>query len=54
MELQLYILRMRLKKGRISKFLLIINTNFLRLSPRVLYFLPVKKKERMVIQKRFM
>lgn len=54
LALQLYMLSMRLKNGRTSKLRLTINPNFLRLSPKVLYFLPLKKKLINAIQYRFM
>lgn len=54
LALQLYMLSMRLKNGKSSKFRLTINPNFLRLSPKVLYFLPLKKKLSNVIQYTFM
>ena len=43
-------LRMRLKKGRSSTFLLIINANFLILRPMLVNFLSTMKKKTRTIQ----
>lgn len=58
--LQLYILNLKhfyfkmiLKKGSISTFRLIINTNFLMFCPKLLSFLSITKKKTSTIQQRF-